>query len=222
MAYRVVVLGTSWGGLQALRCIGGALPADFPLPVVAVQHRHRDSDHLLQQLVQDRTAIRVSEVEDKEPMLPGHLYIAPPDYHLLVDEGYFTLTTDPPLRFSRPSIDVTFASAAAALGPGVIGVVLTGANADGSEGLRRIVDRGGRAIVQDPAGAESGIMPAAARAAVPEAEVLPLDRIGPRLVELATRESPVERARRGRGDVPAREPGARDGLGRDGRPEERP
>jgi two-component system chemotaxis response regulator CheB len=212
VAYRVVVVGTSWGGLQALRCIAVALPAGFPLPVVAVQHRHRDSDILLQQLLQDRSAIPVSEVEDKEPMRAGQLYIAPPDYHLLIEEGHFALSTDPPVRFSRPSIDVTFASAAASLGAGVIGVILTGANADGAEGLRRIVDRGGRAIVQDPAGAESAIMPTAARRAVPEAEVLPLEEIGPRLVRLATAESAVERSRRVRKDRPAP----------DARPEERP
>ncbi len=212
MAYRVVVVGTSWGGLQALRCIAVALPAGFPLPVVAIQHRHRDSDALLQQLLQDRSAIPVSEVEDKEPMRAGQLYIAPPDYHLLIEDGHFALSTDPPVRFSRPSIDVTFASAAASLGAGVIGVVLTGANADGAEGLRRIVDRGGRGIVQEPAEAESSIMPAAARRAVPEAEVLPLERIGPRLVQLATAESALERSRRLRADRP----------GADARPEERP
>jgi two-component system chemotaxis response regulator CheB len=198
VAYRVVVVGTSWGGLQALRCIAVALPAGFPLPVVAVQHRHRDSDILLQQLLQDRSAIPVSEVEDKEPMRAGQLYIAPPDYHLLIEEGHFALSTDPPVRFSRPSIDVAFATAASSYGAGVIGVVLTGANADGSEGLRRIVHRGGRAIVQDPAEAASGIMPAAAVSAVPEAEVLPIEKIGPRLIELATAQSAVDRARKAR------------------------
>ena len=212
MAYRIVVIGTSWGGLRALRCIAAALPASFPLPVVAVQHRHRDSDHLLEQLVQDKTVIPVREVEDKEPMQAGHLYVAPPDYHLLVEDGYFALSTDEPVRFSRPSIDVAFATAASSFGAGVIGVVLTGANADGSEGLRRILQRGGRGIVQDPADAESATMPEAALLAVPEAEVLPLERIGPRLVELASAESAVHRARRGR--AARAEPGQR--------PEERP
>ena len=212
MAYRVVVIGASWGGLQALRCIGAALPSSFPLPVVAIQHRHRDSENLLEQLVQDRSVIPVKEIEDKEPMRAGHLYIAPPDYHLLVEDGYFVLSIDEPVRFSRPSIDVAFASAASALGAGVIGVVLTGANADGSEGLRRIVQRGGRGIVQDPAEAESATMPEAARRAVPGAEVLPLERIGPRLVELAEAVSAVDRARRGRA--------AR--IESDERPEERP
>ncbi len=212
MAYRIVVIGTSWGGLRALRCIGAALPPSFPLPVVAVQHRHRDSDHLLQELLQDRSVIPVSEIEDKEPMQAGHLYIAPPDYHLLIEDGFFALSTEEPVRFSRPSIDVAFATAAASFGAGVIGVVLTGANADGSEGFRRIIERGGRGIVQDPAEAESGTMPAAALRAVPEAEVLPLERIGPRLVELATAQSPVDRARRARA--------AR--AESDDRPEERP
>jgi len=162
VAYRVVVLGTSWGGLQALRCIGGALPADFPLPVVAVQHRHRDSDHLLQQLVQDRTAIRVSDVEDKEPMLPGHLYIAPPDYHLLIEGRHFALSLEAPVLFSRPSVDVLFESAAYAYGASLTGVVLSGANEDGAAGARTIRQHGGHVYVQEPKEALARTMPEAA------------------------------------------------------------
>jgi len=124
------------------------LPADFGLPVVIVQHRHRESNHLLSTLLQERTPLNVCEAEDKTPVTPGQVYIAPADYHLLVERGYFSLSLDAPVRYSRPSIDVTFASAADSYGAGVVGVVLTGANADGSRGLRRIADRGGLAVVR--------------------------------------------------------------------------
>ena len=95
MAYSIVVVGTSWGGLNALRELVGALPADFRIPTVLVQHRHRQSDHLLSTFLQERTALAVTEVEDKMPIEPGTLYVAPADYHLLVDRGFFTLSTDP-------------------------------------------------------------------------------------------------------------------------------
>jgi len=184
--YRIVVIGTSWGGLHALSVLVRGLPADFPLPLAIVQHRSRDSEGLLGELLQDETALRVSEVEDKEPILPGHVYVAPPDYHMLVDGAHFSLTVDPPVRFSRPSIDVTFISAASACGAGTVGVVLTGANEDGALGLRRIVECGGHGVVQDPATAEIGTMPAAARRAVPSAAVLPLEEIAAHLMQLAT------------------------------------
>ena len=199
-AYGIVVVGASWGGLNALSRLVADLPADFPLPVVVVQHRSKESDHLLAQLLQDRSALRVREVEDKEPIAAGHVYVAPPDYHTLVDllaeDPHFTLSVDPPVRYSRPSIDVTFVAAADAFGPRTIGVVLTGANEDGAVGLRRIADRGGYAIVQDPATAEIRTMPQAALTAVPRAEVLSLDRVGTRLAALAARHHPVLQASR--------------------------
>lgn len=177
MRYQIVVVGTSWGGLHALRTLISGLPGDFVVPLVIVQHRHRESNQLLATLLQEHTPMRVCEVEDKAPIEPGRVYIAPPDYHLLVERGTFSLTTDEPVRFSRPSIDVTFESAADSYAEHVIGVVLTGANADGAIGLRRIADRGGVAVVQDPATAESAAMPAAALKAVPKARVLPLPEI---------------------------------------------
>ena len=187
MAYSIVVVGTSWGGLHALRELVGKLPAGFSIPTVLVQHRHRESDHLLSTLLQERTGLRVAEVEDKAPIEPGTVFVAPADYHLLIDRGFFTLSTDPPVRYSRPSIDVTFYSAADTYGAATIGVVLTGANSDGSRGLRRIFDRGGMAIVQDPLTAQSPTMPAAAIRCVPEAKVeriadiaLTLASLGPR------------------------------------------
>jgi two-component system chemotaxis response regulator CheB len=177
-AYGIAVIGTSWGGLSALRELVKSLPLDLTIPVVIVQHRHRLSDHVLPTLLQDQTTLRVSEVEDKAPIEPGAVFVAPADYHLLVESDYFTLSVDEPIRYSRPSIDLTFSTAADVFGSHTIGVVLTGSNADGAEGLRRIAERGGMAIVQEPATAESPIMPKAALKAVPTARVMTLHAIG--------------------------------------------
>jgi two-component system chemotaxis response regulator CheB len=187
MAAGIVVVGASWGGLQALTTLVGGFPADFALPVVLIQHRSRDSTGALAELLQDASKLCVCEVEDKAPVVPGHVHIAPPDYHLLIDGGFFALTTDAPHRYSRPSIDITFESAAYNFHGDTIGVVLTGANQDGAEGLKRIVALGGTAIVQDPATAESPTMPKAALAAVPTATVLPIDGIAPYLARLVTK-----------------------------------
>src|ERR1700694_1918162 len=185
MAYSVVGIGTSWGGLAAMTKLLGGLPGDFGLPVVVVQHRGKDSDRLLSELLQDTTDLRVCEVEDKEPLTPGTVHIAPANYHVLIDSGYLSLTVEEPVRFSRPSIDVMLSSAADTYGSGAIGVVLTGANEDGARCLSHIVKRGGRALVQDPRTAEIPIMPVAALKAVPSAEILPLDALAPRLIELS-------------------------------------
>src|SRR5687768_14515495 len=170
-------MGTSWGGLNAVRVILGGLPTGIGLPIVVVQHRHRDSDGLLAELLQDVTSMPVAEVEDKDLVEPGRVFVAPPNYHLLIDDGHFALSTEEAVRFSRPSIDVTFTSAADEYGAGTIGIVLTGANDDGARGLRRIVDRGGVAIVEEPSSAEIPTMPAAALRAVPTAKVLPVSEI---------------------------------------------
>jgi two-component system chemotaxis response regulator CheB len=181
---QVVVIGTSWGGLAALTLLFKSMPEHFGIPIIVVQHRSRHADNLLATLLQDITSLRVVDVEDKEPLEGDSVYIAPANYHMLVEGDHLALTTDPLVRFSRPSIDVTFMSAADAFRSGTIGVVLTGANDDGSRGLRHIVDLGGRAIVQDPATAESSAMPAASVKLVPEAEVLELPKIAPRLIEI--------------------------------------
>jgi two-component system chemotaxis response regulator CheB len=184
VGYDIVVVGTSWGGLAALRTLVAGLPETFMMAVVLVQHRHKDSDHLLRVLLQERASLEVCEVEDKMPVEHGRIYVAPPDYHTLVEPGYFSLSTDAPVRYSRPSIDVTFASTAASYEHRTVGVVLTGANADGAEGLRHISDRGGMALVQEPATAESPTMPTAAVKAVPRARVMPLPAIVAYLCEL--------------------------------------
>ncbi len=186
----IVVVGASWGGLQALTTLVSGFAADFPMPLVVVQHRSRDSTSALAELLQDVSKLLVCEVEDKSPIVDGHVHIAPPDYHLLVDRGSFSLSIEAPLRYSRPSIDITFESIAYEYNDGAIGVVLTGANQDGSEGLRTIVARRGAAIVQDPKTAESPTMPKAALEAVPTATVLPIDKIADFLTGLAKKRQP--------------------------------
>lgn len=185
MLYSIVAIGTSWGGLMAMSKLLSELPADFPIPIVIVQHRSKDSDRLLSQLLQDSTPLTVCEVEDKDLLEPGKVHVAPADYHVMIERGYLSLTVEAPVRYSRPSIDVMFTSAGDAYGKEAIGVVLTGANEDGALGLAHIVKRGGKALIQSPKTAEIPIMPEAAVRAVPTAEVLPLPQLGKRLVELS-------------------------------------
>lgn len=182
--YEIIVVGASWGGLAAVRTILAALPPDYDIPTVVVQHRHRDSDARLGRFIARHTHLQVCDIEDKTPVEPRRVYVAPPDYHTLVEQGFLSLSTDAPVRYSRPSIDVMLMSAAAAYGHRTVGVILTGANADGAAGLRRVADVGGLTIVQDPATAEVPAMPQAAIAAVPQARVFPLDRIGGYLATL--------------------------------------
>jgi len=184
VAYEIAVVGTSWGGLAALRELVAGLPAGWGIAMVVVQHRHKRSNHLMTSLLQDGTRLNVCEIDDKTPIAAGSVYIAPPDYHTLIDEGHFVLSTDEPVRYSRPSIDVTFVSAADTYAGRSVGVVLTGANADGARGLRRIADRGGLALVQRPDTAESPTMPAAALRAVPQARSLSISDIAATLASL--------------------------------------
>lgn len=190
---KLIVIGASWGGLSALSRIFKAMPDDFKVPIIVVQHRAKHADNLLANLLQDCTGLRVVDVEDKEPLEGESVYVAPANYHLLVEDGHLSLNTDPLVKFSRPSIDVTFISAGDAYRRAVIGVVLTGANDDGSRGLRHIVNLGGRAMVQDPSTAESPTMPTAALKLVPEAEVVPLQMIAPRLVEIINHSQNAQR-----------------------------
>src|SRR6476620_12050236 len=124
-SFNVVVVGASWGGLAALSELLKNLPQDFPVPLAVVQHRSRHADNLLAKLLQDLTPLRVIDVEDKEPLEPSTVYIAPANYHMLIDGAHFSLTTDPMVRFSRPSIDVTFMSAGDAFPGTTLGVILT-------------------------------------------------------------------------------------------------
>jgi two-component system chemotaxis response regulator CheB len=181
--FRLIAIGASAGGLMAVCHLIQQLPDDFDIPVAVVMHRAKESSALAE-ILQGCSRLRVLEVEDKAPLEAGTIYIAPPDYHLLIDADTFALSTEELVLYSRPSIDVFFESVADAYGAAVIGVVLTGANSDGSQGLRKIVERGGQAVVQDPATAEVGVMPMSARKAVPTARVQDLDGIAAFLMEM--------------------------------------
>ena len=185
MSHRLIVIGCSWGGLTALRTVLGGLPADLAAAVVGLQHRapHAEALGLARGLAR-YCAMPIRLVEDKDPIQPATVYLGPPDYHLLIEPGSFALSIDAHVQYSRPSIDVLFDSAADAYGAEVVGVILTGANADGAAGLRAIRDRGGYGIVQDPAEAERAAMPRAAIEAGAADAILPLDEIAPALVGL--------------------------------------
>ena len=184
MAFEMVLVGTSIGGLKALQVLLSGLPADFPVPVVIVQHRGKDSEIGLCDFLSRNSHLPISEPEDKETILAGRAYLAPRDYHLLVENGSFSLSTDPPISFARPSIDVLFESAADQYMERAIGVVLTGANRDGARGLKAIKLRGGLAVVQDPETAACREMPDAALALTEVDRVLPLEAIGPFLASV--------------------------------------
>jgi two-component system, chemotaxis family, protein-glutamate methylesterase/glutaminase len=177
--YELICVGASWGGLDAVGRLLASLPVQIDLPVVVAQHRHSSSTPgSLPDLLRMRIRRPVLDAEDKMEIERGKVYIAPADYHLLVEHGSFALSVDERVQFARPSIDVLFESAAYAYGPGVIGIILTGANEDGAAGLATVKRRGGVALVQDPSGAERRTMPDAAIAATTADAVLPLEEMG--------------------------------------------
>jgi two-component system chemotaxis response regulator CheB len=186
MPFGLITMGASWGGLHAIETVLVGLPAEFPTPIAIAQHRAADSGSgALTRMLSVRSGLEVREVEDKEPIEAGRVYLAPSDYHLLVEPDGFSLSTDETVQHSRPSIDVLFDSAADIYADRLVGVILTGANADGAYGLRRVKRRGGVTIVQDPDSAEKRAMPEAAIATGAADHVVPLDAIAPKLAELA-------------------------------------
>lgn len=186
--YELIAVGASWGGLHAVGRLLETLADELDVPIVIAQHRAADGSRSnLADLLQAYSARPVHEVEDKDAIESRHVYLAPPDYHVLVEPGRFALSTDARVNFARPSVDVLFESVADAYGTTAIGVVLTGANEDGARGLARIKDAGGVAIVQDPRTAERATMPEAALAATAADVVLPLDEISPFLMGLCVR-----------------------------------
>lgn len=183
--FDVVVFGASWGGVEALSRIAHAWPADAGVAVVVVQHQHAYSGNALQRILARQTTLPVVDVEDKQEILSGQIHIAPANYHMLAEaDGSFSLSIDAPVNFSRPSIDVTFESLALQFGRRCIGVLLTGANDDGVEGLRQIRLHGGHAVAQDPATAEVPTMPQAAIDAAVVDDVVALDDMVPHLMKL--------------------------------------
>ncbi|HET6218018.1 MAG TPA: chemotaxis protein CheB [Acidobacteriaceae bacterium] len=189
MRYAAVVIGVSSGGVEALKLLLPALPASFPLPVAIVHHRDPHSDGFLAAFLNTMSGIAVSEAEDKEPFCAGHAYLAPPGYHLLIEsDRSLSLSVDQRVNHCCPSIDVLFESAADVFAESLIGIVLTGANADGAQGLKAIKARGGLAVVQDPQTASATTMPRAALEATAVDHVLDLGRIAPLLTRMCTLE----------------------------------
>jgi len=185
MIYEAIVMGVSSGGLSALKTLFSRLPKDFNTPIIIVQHINPLSENLWIKLLNDKSNLEIKEADEKESIEPGKVYIAPPNYHLLIEKNKtFTLTVDERINFARPSIDVLFESAADAYRNKLIGIVLTGSNNDGTDGIKRIQEYGGLVVIQDPKTAESAYMPASAMAAVQPDYVLPLESIADLLLKI--------------------------------------
>ena len=185
MPFEIVAIGASWGGMRAIGMVLEALPEGFEPAVVVVQHRGAShDDELLERVLARHSKLEVVPVTDKEPIRPGCVYVAPAAYHMIVEPSHLALDSEDVVQFARPSIDVLFESVAEVYGERAVGVVLTGRNEDGAEGLARIAAAGGFTVVQDPDTAEQGEMPAAAIASGAAQRVLPLEEIGPFLAAL--------------------------------------
>jgi two-component system, chemotaxis family, protein-glutamate methylesterase/glutaminase len=179
MSYEVIAVGASWGGLDAVGSLLEGIPPELDQAIVIAQHRSPESVRgMLEGLLQRHSDRPVTEPGDKEPVEPRHVYVAPSDYHLLVDGRRFSLSVEERVQYARPSIDVLFESIAEAYRDGAIGIVLTGENADGAAGLAAIKRNGGVAVVEDPRTAARKTMPEAALAAVDADAVLPVGEIG--------------------------------------------
>ena len=194
MYYEAIVIGVSSGGMNALKFLFSALPVDFSIPIIIVQHIGPHSDNQWIKLLNNNSKLSIKEADEKEKIENGKVYIAPPNYHLLIEKDKtFSLTIDERVNYSRPSIDVLFESAAEVYKNKLIGVILTGSNNDGTNGLKRIKEYGGLTIVQDPATAESSYMPASAIAVVQINYILSLEDIMKLLIKIdAKKNSPYE------------------------------
>jgi len=186
MQYEAIVMGVSAGGVNALKFIFSALPAGFSLPIIIVQHISPHSDNEWINLLNDKSILTIKEADEKEKIDPGKVYIAPSNYHLMIEsDKTLSLTIDERVNFARPSIDLLFESAAEAYKDKLIGIVLTGSNNDGSKGVKRIQECGGLTIIQDPKTSESSTMPASAIAAIEPDYILSLGKIVKLLIKIA-------------------------------------
>ena len=160
--YETIVIGTSAGGLFALTAILGKLPSGYPVPVIVVQHRSKNQKGLLEEVLQRKCEIRIKQADEKEQIKGGFVYIAPPDYHLLIEsDKTFSLSSDELVNFSRPSINVLFETAATVFKETLIGIILTGSNNDGADGIVAVSLQGGLTIAQSPDEATFPFMPEA-------------------------------------------------------------
>lgn len=184
--YKAIVIGVSTGGVAALKFILSELPSNFSLPILIVSHIAPGSDDGLAILFDTLCGIKVKEADELEKIVSSTVYLAPANYHMLVEKGGFiSLSVDPPVHFARPSVDVLFESAADVYCTSLIGVILTGAGADGSNGLQKIKLNGGKTIVQDPLDAEMGAMPKSALQLQEADYIVPLNEIPSLLMKLS-------------------------------------
>jgi two-component system chemotaxis response regulator CheB len=185
--FDAVVIGASAGGVEAVGALLSALPQSFGAAVAVVIHVPPANDNLLVRVLEPRCALPLREASDKEKVERGTVYLAPPGYHLMIEpERTFALSVDEPVHFSRPSVDVLFESAAHAYRDRLLGIVLTGANADGAEGLRVVRELGGAAWVQQPQSAYASAMPAAAMERAGADRIFTVDEMAGALAALAT------------------------------------
>jgi two-component system chemotaxis response regulator CheB len=176
--YKIIVIGCSMGGITALEKLLSPLPSSFSIPIVIVQHISPVSENYLVDILNDSCNLIVKEVDEKEKIKKGHIYIAPPDYHVLIETDFtFTLSLEDKVNFSRPSIDVLFETAADCCKNKTIGIILTGANNDGASGLKKIKNAGGITIVQEPIEAKISTMPKAAIKSTGPHYILKLEKI---------------------------------------------
>ena len=183
MSYKLIIVGCSLGGLSATKTLLAGISDDCAVPIILIQHREQKAevsmDNVLTNMMQRYTKRRIEEAEDKMPLRQNCIYLAPADYHVLVEHDCVALSADEPVTYARPSIDVAFDSAARTYGSSVVCVVLTGASRDGAEGAASIENRGGLVIIQDPLTAEKDTLPKAARASTKKPLIMQLDEIGP-------------------------------------------
>lgn len=183
---KLVIIGASAGGINAVRQVVSRLPQNFPAPIVVIQHMNSFMNMFFIDFLNSHSSLKVKEANHMELLLPGRVYYAPPNYHVLLEEGRILLNADQKVNYSRPSIDVFFESAAFEEKENLIGVVLSGANQDGSYGLSLIKACGGTCIIQDPESAESSEMPRSAQKKIEPEKVFPLDDIAEELVRLTS------------------------------------
>lgn len=185
MRFEAIIVGVSSGGMNAMKVMFSLLPKDFSTPVIIVQHIGAHSDSQWIKFLNDKSNLHIKEADEKERIESGKVYIAPANYHLLIEKDKtFSLTVDERVNYSRPSIDVLFESAAEAYAGKLIGVILTGSNNDGTNGIKRVKECGGLAIIQNPETAESAFMPKSAIAAITPDYILSLEAIVELLIEL--------------------------------------
>ena len=186
-----IVIGTSAGGVEALLRILPSIPGQMPCAILVVVHLPRERPSLLTEIFRHKSAMTVDEAIDKAEIRAGHIYFAPPDYHMLVDSGpQIALSVDDVIQFSRPSIDVLFESAADVYGKHLLGILLTGGNEDGAAGIAYIAASGGLTILQDPDEAVASAMPEAARKLMTPTHIMRLDDIAAYLINLASKPAP--------------------------------